>query len=51
MAERMTRERISREDGYLYYLGKDEQERKKVNFWGAFCPLFFYHSYLIQRER
>lgn len=23
MAERMTRERIDREDGYLYYLGKD----------------------------
>lgn len=23
MAERMTRERVSREDGYLYYLGKD----------------------------
>ncbi len=23
MAERVTRERVSREDGYLYYLGKD----------------------------
>ena len=23
MAERMTRERVDREDGYLYYLGKD----------------------------
>jgi len=23
MAERMTAERITREDGYLYYLGKD----------------------------
>jgi hypothetical protein len=23
MAERVTRERVDREDGYLYYLGKD----------------------------